>query len=101
MTEKQLAEFFIEQRVVEPSQAEDVLREVELNGKTVDQAMIDGGFIDEHGFYQTIANGLGTELIELAVRDIPTEILQIITIDMVIFHGYVPGLCCVDIMGLV
>jgi len=35
MTEKQLAEFFIEQRVVEPSQAEDVLREVELNGKTV------------------------------------------------------------------
>src|SRR6266550_904895 len=39
MTEKQLAEFFIEQRVVEPSQAEDVLREVELNGKTVAQAI--------------------------------------------------------------
>ena len=76
MKEKQLAEFFIEQRVLEPSQAEDVLSEVELNGKTVAQAMIDGGFIDEHGFYQTIANGLGTDLIDLAERDIPPEILR-------------------------
>src|SRR5947199_8813382 len=78
MTEKQLAEFFIEQRVVEPSQAEDVLREVELNGKTVAQAMIDGGFIDEHGFYQTIANGLGTDLIDLAERDIPPQVWRLI-----------------------
>ena len=44
--------------------------EVELNGKTVAQAMIDGGFIDEPGFYQTIANGLGTDLIDLTERDI-------------------------------
>ena len=35
MTEKQLAEFFVEQRVLQPSQADDVLGEVELNGKTV------------------------------------------------------------------
>ncbi len=52
MTEKQLAEFFVEQRVLQPSQAEDVLSEVELNGKTVAQAMIDGGFIDEPSFYR-------------------------------------------------
>ncbi len=57
MTDKQLAEFFVEQRVLQPSQAEDVLGEVELNGKTVAQAMVDGGFIDEPGFYQTIASG--------------------------------------------
>jgi hypothetical protein len=43
MKDKQLAEFFVEQRVLEPLQAEDVLSEVELNGKTVAQAMIDGG----------------------------------------------------------
>ena len=51
MTEKQVAEFFVEQRVLEPSQADDVLSEVELNGKTVAQALIDGGFIDESSFY--------------------------------------------------
>src|SRR5207248_5485697 len=90
MTEKQLAEFFIEQRVVEPSQAEDVLREVELNGKTVAQAMIDGGFIDEHGFYQTIANGLGTDLIDLTERDIPPEILRLIPSGLARLHGALP-----------
>jgi len=90
MKEKQLAEFFIEQRVLEPSQAEDVLSEVELNGKTVAQAMIDGGFIDEHGFYQTIANGLGTDLIDLTERDIPPEILRLIPSGLARLHGALP-----------
>ena len=90
MKDKQLAEFFIEQRVLEPSQAEDVLSEVELNGKTVAQAMIDGGFIDEHGFYQTIANGLGTDLIDLAERDIAPEILRLIPSGLARLHGALP-----------
>ena len=90
MKEKQLAEFFIEQRVLESSQAEDVLSEVELNGKTVAQAMIDGGFIDEHGFYQTIANGLGTDLIDLIERDIPPEILRLIPAGLARLHGALP-----------
>src|SRR5437868_14839527 len=78
MQDKQLAEFFVEQRVLEPSQAEDVLSEVELNGKTVALAMIDGGFIDEPGFYQTIANGLGTDFIDLTECEIAPEILRFI-----------------------
>jgi type IV pilus assembly protein PilB len=88
--EKQLAEFFVEQRVLEPSQAEDVLSEVELNGKTIAQAMIDGGFIDEHGFYQTIANGLGTDLIALNERDIRPEILRLIPSGLARLHGALP-----------
>ena len=90
MKEKQLAEFFIEQRVLESSQAEDVLSEVELNGKTVAQAMIDGGFIDEQGFYQTIANGLGTDLIDLTERGIPPEILRLIPSGLARLHGALP-----------
>ncbi len=90
MKDKQLAEFFIEQRVLEPSQAEDVLSEVELNGKTVAQAMIDGGFVDEHGFYQTIANGLGTDLIDLTGRDIAPEILRLIPSGLARLHGALP-----------
>jgi type IV pilus assembly protein PilB len=88
--EKQLAEFFIEQHVLESSQAEDVLSEVELNGKTIAQAMIDGGFIDEQGFYQTIANGLGTDLIDLTERDIPPEILRLIPSGLARLHGALP-----------
>ena len=52
--------------------------------------MIDGGFIDEHGFYQTIANGLGTDLIDLAERDIPPEILRLIPSGLARLHGALP-----------
>src|SRR5881398_1460828 len=90
MTEKQLAEFFVEQRVLQPSQAEDVLSEVELNGKTVAQAMLDGGFIDEPGFYQTIANGLGTDFVELSEREIEPEILRLIPSGLARLHGALP-----------
>src|SRR6266536_6637784 len=90
MKDKQLAEFFVEQRVLEPSQAEDVLSEVELNVKTIAQAMIDGGFIDEHGFYQTIANGLSTDLIDLTTRDIRPEILRLIPSGLARLHGALP-----------
>src|SRR5712691_11506679 len=90
MTDKQLAEFFVEQRVLVPLQAEDVLSEVELNGKTVAQAMIDGGFIDEPGFYQTIANGLGTDFIDLTEREIAPEILRFIPSGLARLHGALP-----------
>src|SRR5881396_785028 len=90
MTHKQLTEFFVEQRVLQPSQAEDVVSEVELNGKTVAQAMIDGGFIDEPDFYQTIANGLGTDFIELTEREIAPEILRFIPSGVARLHGALP-----------
>src|SRR3989442_2771098 len=90
MTNKQLAEFFVEQRVLQPAQAEDVLSEVELNGKTVAQAMIDGGFTDEPGFYQTIADGLGTDFIDLTEREIAPEILRFIPIGLARLHGALP-----------
>jgi type IV pilus assembly protein PilB len=90
MTHKQLTDFFVEQRVLEPSQAEDVLSEVELNGKSVALAMIDGGFIDEPGFYQTIANGLGTDFIDLTGREIAPEILRFIPSGLARLHGALP-----------
>src|SRR5882757_5356649 len=90
MTEKQLAEFFVEQRVLQPSQADDVLSEVELNGKTVAQAMIDGGFIDEPSFYETIANGLGTEFLDLSQQEIAPEILRLIPSGLARLHGVLP-----------
>jgi type IV pilus assembly protein PilB len=90
MKDKQLTEFFVEQRVLELSQAEDVLSEVELNGKTVAQAMIDGGFTDEHGFYQTIANGLGTDFVDLTERDIAPQILRLIPSGLARLHGALP-----------
>jgi type IV pilus assembly protein PilB len=90
MNDKQVAELFIEQQVLQPSQADDVLNEAGLNGKTIAQAMVDSGFVDEHGFYQTIADALGTEYVDLNQRDIPPDILRMIPSGLARLHRALP-----------
>src|SRR6266567_2440915 len=90
MNNKQIAELFIEQHVLQPSQADDVLHEADLNGKTIAQAMVDGGFVDELGFYQTIADGLGTEFVDLAEKEIAPEILRLIPSGLARLHRALP-----------
>src|SRR5437870_6466080 len=90
MNEKQVAELFIEQHVLQPSQAEDVLNEAQLNGKTISQAMVDGGYVDEHGFYQTIAEALGTEYVDLSEKEIVPAVLKLIPNGLVRLHRALP-----------
>jgi type IV pilus assembly protein PilB len=90
MNEKQVAELFIEQRVLQPSQAEDVLNEANLNGKSIVQAMIDGGFVDEPGFYHTIADALGAEYVDLGEKEIPSAILKLIPSGLARLHRALP-----------
>ncbi len=90
MNNKQLAELFVEQHVLGASQAEDVLNEAELNGKTVAQAIIDGGFVDASGFYQTIADALGTEFVDLAETEITPAVLKVIPGGLARLHRALP-----------
>src|SRR5437588_515083 len=90
MNEKQVAELFIEQHVLQPSQAEDVLTEANLNGKTIVQAMVDGGFTDETGFYHTIAEALGAEYVDLSDKEIPAAILKLIPSGLARLHRALP-----------
>src|SRR5918999_553997 len=76
MNAQQVADIFVEQRVLQPSQVEDVLQEAQLNGKSIEQAFIDSGFVDQRGFYQVIADALGTDFVELSEDDIAPEILR-------------------------
>ena len=90
MNDKQVAELFVEQQVLQPSQAEDVLNEANLNGKTIAQAMVDGGFVDESGFYRTIAEALGTEYVDLTDTQIPPAILKLIPSGLARLHRALP-----------
>src|SRR3989440_340572 len=90
MNEKQVAELFIEQHVLQPSQADDVLNEAQLNGKTIAQAMVDSGFVDERGFYQTIADGLGTEYVDLSEKEIAPKIVRLIPGGLARLHRALP-----------
>ncbi len=90
MNNKQVIDLFVEQRVLLPSQAEDVLTEAQQNGKTIVQAMVDGGFIDEQGFYQTIADSLGTQFVDLSAREIPPEVVKLIPSGLARLHRALP-----------
>ncbi len=90
MNDKQVAELFIEQHVLQPSQADDVLTEASLNGKTVAQTLIDSGFVNEHGFYETIATALGTEFVDLHDKEIAPEILKLIPSGLARLHRALP-----------
>jgi len=90
MNNKQVAEIFIEQNVLRPSQADDVLNEATLNGKTIAQAMVDGGFVDEYAFYQTIADALGTEYVDLKDVEIPPAVLKLIPSGLARLHRALP-----------
>ena len=90
MNEKQVAELFIEQHVLQPSQAEDILNEANSNGKTIVQAMVDGGFVDETGFYHTIAKALGAEYVDLNEKEIAPAILKLIPSGLARLHRALP-----------
>jgi type IV pilus assembly protein PilB len=90
MNAQQVADIFVEQGVLQPAQVEDVLQEAQLNGKSIEQALIDGGFVDERGFYQAIADALGTDLIDLGEDEIAPEIQRLIPGGLARLHRALP-----------
>jgi type IV pilus assembly protein PilB len=90
MNAKQILDLFVEQRVLEPSQADDVLQEANLNGKDIERALVDGGFVDERAFYQVLADALGTDFIDLSENEIAPEILRLIPAGLARLHQALP-----------
>jgi type IV pilus assembly protein PilB len=86
----QVTDLFVEQGLLDRSQVEDVLLEATENGKPIAEAIVNQGIVDEHGFYQTIADALGTELIDVASLEIPPEILRLIPTGLARLHGALP-----------
>ena len=50
MNNQQVLDLFVDQNVLQKTQADDVLTEAQQNGKTIVQALVDGGYMDESGF---------------------------------------------------
>jgi len=90
MNAQQVADIFVEQRVLQTSQVDDVLQEATLNGKNIEQALIDSGFVDEAGFYQVIADALGTDFIDLGDKEIAPEIVRLIPGGLARLHQALP-----------
>src|SRR5438045_8962988 len=90
MNNEQVLDLFVDQNVLQKTQADDVLTEAQQNGKTIVQAMVDGGFMDESGFYRTVAEGIGAEFIDLNDREIGPEVVKIIPAGLARLHRALP-----------
>src|SRR5205823_993854 len=85
-----ILDLFVEQGVLGPSQAQDVLQELIMNGKAIEETLVDRGFLDEDRFYQVIADALGTEVIDLSEAEIRQEIVGLIPAELARRHQVLP-----------
>src|SRR5947209_979609 len=90
MNNEQVLDLFVDQNVLQKTQADDVLTEAQQNGKTIVQAMVDGGFMDEAGFYRTVAEGIGAEFIDLNDKEIGPEVVKIVPAGLARLHRALP-----------
>ena len=90
MNNERLADLFIDQGLMDRAQADDVLLETSENGKSIDQAMLDHGIVDETQFYQTIADALSAEVVDLDAIEISPPILKLIPAGLARLHRALP-----------
>ncbi|MEI7958239.1 MAG: GspE/PulE family protein [Verrucomicrobiota bacterium] len=90
MNANQVIEIFVEQRIIDRSQIDDITAELLSSGKSIVEVMVDFGFVTEDQFYQTLAAYLGTEYVDLSEFEPPLEILQLVPSGLARMHGALP-----------
>ncbi len=90
MNNERIADLFIDQGLMDRAQADDVLLETTQNGKAIEQALVDHGIVDEKQYYQTIADALATEVIDLSEVEISPPILKLIPAGLARLHRALP-----------
>jgi type IV pilus assembly protein PilB len=90
MNNERLADFFIEQGLMDQAQADDVLLETSQNGKAIERAMADHGIVDEVQFYHAIAEALGSEVVDLDEVEFSPQILRLIPAGLARLHRALP-----------
>ena len=90
MNTKQVIDLFVDYGIVQYDQADDLIHEVTASGKTVQETLVDFGFVTEEGFYRKIAEALHAEYIDLAHFEMTPQVQQLIPAGLVRFQGALP-----------
>src|ERR1700677_2169396 len=90
MNAKSVIDLLVDQGLVDKSQAEDALQEIDTSGKDVVQTLVDFGLVTEEGLYQTIADSLGTDVLDLSSYEPPQEVLRMVQAGLARLHGALP-----------
>src|SRR5678810_343917 len=69
-----------EQGLIDDLQLEEVLQEQSRSGKTISQILNDFGIVETETQLQIVASYLGTEVVDLADRDLPPELIAAIPV---------------------
>ena len=65
MNARQTLNIFVEQGIVDPTVVDDIVQEVSATGKTLCDVLVDYQAVTEEGYYQSIANAIGAEYVNL------------------------------------
>ena len=90
MNAKQTLNIFIEQGIVDKRVADDILQEVSATGKTLCDVLVDYQAVTEEGYYETIAQALGSEFVDLKDFVPPPELLKLLPASLGQLHRVFP-----------
>ncbi len=90
MNVKQVLEIFVEQGLVDSQQVDDIAQEISHSGKSLAQTLVDYQIVTEEQFYQTIANSLGVDYVDLKDFDPPMDVQRLIPGGLVQLHRALP-----------
>ncbi|HEV7867634.1 MAG TPA: ATPase, T2SS/T4P/T4SS family [Chthoniobacteraceae bacterium] len=90
MNAKQVLDLFVEQGLIDDAQKDDLATAVADTGKSLPQVMVDYEVCTEEEFYQHVATALGTDYVDLAGFEPPTDVLRLITAGHAILHKAFP-----------
>lgn len=76
MNAKQVIDLFVERGTIDPSQVDDIVREITGTGRSVLEVLVDFGFLNEEQFYRAVADSLGTDYVDLKDFDPTPDVLQ-------------------------
>jgi type IV pilus assembly protein PilB len=90
MNARAVTDLLIDQGIIDQGQAEEALQEVGTSGKDIVQTLVDFGLVTEESLYHTIADSLGTDVVDLTGFEPPIEVTRLVQAGLARLHGAVP-----------
>ncbi|MBJ7259346.1 MAG: type II/IV secretion system protein [Chthoniobacterales bacterium] len=75
---------------IDPAQSGELLESILTSGRAPEDLLINDGHIDEHAFYQTIANSIGANYIDLSDFELETRLRDKIPVGLARLHRALP-----------
>jgi len=90
MNTKQVLEIFVDQGVIDRVVIDDVIQEISSTGKSLIEVLIDFQICTEEQFYQTIADYLGLDCVDLQNFEPPPEVIRLIPAGLALMNRVFP-----------